>query len=163
MRCDGRNTFLGIGGNRDIVIALLDTYEYAKLQPVNLLKNLYDCDYYTQLWSIWQYFIDHVYYKEDEGNKQYLKTPARILRDGKGDCKSFSIFFASCLHCLGIPFVFRFVGFNAQRPRTYTHVYVVANPNTSAEVILDAVETDSTGMPIFNYARNYVTHKDIAA
>lgn len=161
MYSDGRNTFLGIGGNRDIVHALLDTYEYAKLQPADILRDIYDCDYYTQLWSIWNYFVDRVYYKEDEGNKQYLKTPARILNDGDGDCKSFSIFFGSCLYCLGIPFVFRFVGFNHKRPRTYTHVYVVANPNTSAQVILDAVETDNTGMPIFNYARDYVTKKDI--
>lgn len=162
MRTDGKNTFLRIGGNSAVMSDMLDTYDMYKYTPTTILSEIQNCDYATQIMSVWQYFNEKVVYREDEGNEQLLKTPARLLEIGYGDCKSFSIFFGACLKCLGIPFVFRFVGFSHDEPKTYTHVYVVALPYTSSQIILDAVERDENGTPKFNYARPFLYCKDIA-
>lgn len=162
MRADGRNTFLKVGTNGDIIKLMIETYDLSKKQAKELVSELEYTDYQTQCRLIWDYFITNVRYRLDPGDNQFLKTPARLLADGHGDCKSYSLFFASCLHCLHIPFVFRFVSFSNSKKSVYSHVYVVAMPGTTEQIIFDAVETDVNGKPIFNYARPFIYNKDIA-
>lgn len=158
MRAQFKQNYLGVGSNNDIISAIVTTYHQYKNQPAELVENIADCDYQTQCETIWEYFNENIVYQLDKQNYQFFKTPARLLADGNGDCKSFSIFFASCLHCLDIPFVFRFVNFGG---RFFTHVYVVANPGAENQVIFDAVEKDSTGTPIYNYARPFYKKLDV--
>lgn len=153
-----KKNYLGVGSNSEIIKAVIITYNQYKNQTSELVENILDCDYNTQCNTLWEYFNENVIYQLDENNYQFFKTPARLLADGNGDCKSFSIFFASCLHSLNIPFVFRFVNFSG---RFFTHVYVVANPDTENQIIFDAVETDSTGTPIYNYARPFSKKLDV--
>ena len=103
--------------------------------------------------NIFQYVVDNVRYRED-GDEQQIKTPARLLSDGVGDCKSMSLFVASCLRCLDIPAVFRYVSFAADN--VPTHVYVV----TGSGIVIDPVERVS-GQPRFDYARPYTHKQDI--
>jgi len=159
-RPDYKNKLLKIGFNKDVVSYLLQVYEESKKQCCKLVGQLVGLSYRDQIYSIWNYFIENVVYQEDQGNDQCLKTPARLLAEGVGDCKSYSLFFASCLHCLNIPFVFRFVSFD--NATDFQHVYIVACPYTSQQIILDAVEKDKFGVPIFNYARDFLFNKDIA-
>lgn len=158
MRVENKKTFVVAGYNNDVLKCVLDTYSVSKNQTNSILNEIRDCDYNTQCEAIFGYLIDKVTYREDPDGVQLVKTPARLLHDGVGDCKSMSIFIASCLHCLGIPFVFRFVGFTNNQ--IYSHVYVVANPGTAKQVILDPVERID-GEPVYDYAREYVVKKDI--
>lgn len=158
MVADYKTNYLGIGKNKDIIQAIVHTYDRYKVQVSDLVADLVDQDYDTQCETIWTYFNDNVRYYLDKENYQFFKTPARLLADGSGDCKSFSIFFGSCFHNLNIPFVFRFVSFGG---KYYTHVYVVAYPGTSDEIIFDAVEKDANDQPIYNYARPFVKKLDI--
>lgn len=158
MRVDNRKTFVVAGYNHDVLRCVIDTYNASKEQTNSILNYIRDCDYNTQCEAIFGYLIDNVTYREDPGGVQLVKTPARLLHDGVGDCKSMSIFIASCLHCLGVPFVFRFVGFTSNQ--IYSHVYVVANPGTDKQIILDPVERID-GEPVYNYARKYKVKKDI--
>ena len=104
--------------------------------------------------KIFDYVLDHVRYREDGSEEQQIKTPARLLADGVGDCKSMSLFVASCLRCLDIPAVFRYVSFAADN--VPTHVYVV----TRSGIVIDPVERVA-GQPLFDYARPYTHKQDI--
>lgn len=158
MKIDGKKTFIVSGYNKDVLRVVLDTYELSKEQTYEIVEEIRECDYQTQCEAIFGYLIEKVQYKEDPNGVQLVKTPARLISDGIGDCKSMSIFIASCLHCLGIPFVFRFVGFGKEK--IYNHVYVVANPGTSKQLIIDPVERVD-GEPVFDYARSFIHKKDV--
>ena len=158
MKIDGKKTFIVSGRNKDVLRVVLDTYELSKEQTNELVEEIRGCDYTTQCEAVFGYLIENVTYREDTDGVQLVKTPARLIHDGVGDCKSMSIFIASCLHCLDIPFVFRFVGFG--KDKIYNHVYVVANPDTSKQLILDPVERVD-GEPVFDYARSFIHKKDV--
>jgi hypothetical protein len=158
MKIDGQKIFVVSGYNDSVVDCVIDTYEQFKNQTSQLVDDIRAEDYETQCKSVFGYLLDNVVYREDPDGVQFVKTPARLILDGVGDCKSMSIFIGSCLHCLGIPFVFRFVGFSPRK--IYNHVYIVANPGTEKEIILDAVERID-GEPVFDYARQFTVKKDI--
>ena len=158
MRSDGKNTYLLEGLNKDVVRCVVECYRKWREQPLDIVDDLYGLDICEQSWDIFNYLIENVRYKEDEAGYQWIKSPARLLADGEGDCKSMSLFIASCLHCLGRKGVFRFVNFDGSDQ--WTHVYIVV-VDGNKELILDAVERDSNGMPVFDYARSYKKKLDI--
>lgn len=114
--------------------------------------------------NIWQYLLDHIKYRADVG-KQEIKSPARLINDRSGDCKSYSLFTAVILRYLNIPHVFRFVSYDKRKEAT--HVYVMAQlPSHSGEglggeVIIDAVATIQAGQT-FNKELKYTYHCDMA-
>ena len=103
--------------------------------------------------------VNNTRYKLDKDGEQLIKSPARFLADGCGDCKSYTMFIACCLHCLGIPCIVRFVNFDGGDQ--WTHVYPVAIDENGNEIIMDACETDSDRVPLFGYAREFAKKKDI--
>ena len=158
MKADGRNTFIRRGKNRDVIQVLMETYAMYKRQCATLVAPLATEDEETVLQTVFRYVLDNVRYREDPMPRQDIRTPARLLADGVGDCKSMALFIASCLHCLGIQFVFRFVSFNGSA--IYSHVYIVARPGTEWQRTLDPVERVD-GKPVYDYARPYTLKLDI--
>lgn len=159
MISDGRNTLLVDGKNSDILTAWEQCYAQFREQPRELVSELQGYgDIDSKCQAIFGYLLDNVDYKVDADGVQMIKSPARLLRDHEGDCKSFTLFIASCLHCLGIRHIVRFVNFDGGTQ--YTHVYPVALDEQGYEIILDACEKDEHGMPIYDYARNYKKKKD---
>lgn len=158
MRPNFLNIFRTRGNNEDVINEVLAVFDDYKEQPSRIVAPLMGYDYTTICRTIFDYVIEHVIYKEDPDGVQYVKTPARLISDGVGDCKSMSIFIASCLYCLQVPFCFRFVSFNDMF--IYTHVYIAVMPGTEYEIILDPVERVK-GLPAFNYARPYAVKKDV--
>lgn len=135
---DRKNVLVKKGHNTgDIVREVLDTYKASKQQLADFAKRLAGTSsQYDTCKKIFDFVKQNIRYQEDPPGKQWVKTPARLFADKVGDCKSFSIFCASCLHNAGIPGVFRFVSFtNSDIP---THVYVVALVN-GREVKIDPV------------------------
>lgn len=157
MVADGRNTLITVGLNNDVVRSELACYERWKEQPCELVQNLRGsvderCE------AIFAYLTDHVVYKLDDEGNQYIKSPARLLKDGCGDCKSLTMFLACCLHCMGIEHIIRFVNYDGGNQ--YTHVYPVAIDEDGNEIALDACEKDQDGVILYNYARAFKKHKD---
>lgn len=158
---------MGRGRTRDIAREVISCYRDYSTQCAEIVEPLKEMDYETQCRSVFDYVCKNVRYIADAGD-QLIKSPARLLADGYGDCKSMSIFTASCLTCLKIPFVFRFVSFT--NSDNYTHVYIVACPDTENQIIIDPVErtdmngnfVDSTiGNFVFNKARPYKRKMDV--
>lgn len=148
------------GLNGDIVDCWKACYEIFKDQPKDIVKNLRGCDVDSTCQAIFGYMIDHTYYKLDKDGEQLIKSPARLIADGCGDCKSYTMFIACCLHCLGIPCKVRFVNFDGGTQ--YTHVYPVAVDEYGNEIIMDACELDDDNETVlYDYARPFSKKKDI--
>lgn len=159
MIADGKNKLLCVGINTDVLDCWTKCYELFKEQPREIL-----CDVQThgniddKCQDIFGYLCNNVRYKLDDDGKQYIKSPARLIHDGCGDCKSLTMFIACCLHCLGIRHIVRFVNFDGGTQ--YTHVYPVAIDEQGNEIIMDMCETDNDGTPIYDYARPYKRKKE---
>lgn len=107
--------------------------------------------------NIFDYLLKNIRYvaDTDTGQGEMVRTPARLVHDAQGDCKSYSLFTAVVLRWLGIPHVFRFVSYD--RRKEATHVYVVADKN----IIIDAVAGSQLGYP-FGKEKEYTYRCDMA-
>lgn len=110
------------------------------LKQDNLLGN-YMCDFaqaysadYTSMNALWNFTHKYIKYVADQPGLEVVKDPRVTWKHRSGDCKSFSIFIASVLKCLGIPYRYRFAAYSPGDP---THVYVIAKINNQ-DVIMDA-------------------------
>lgn len=161
MIADGRNTFLKFGDNSDIVACWCKCYEQFKDQPKDIIADevRYAESTDKKCQAIYAYMIKNTYYRLDNDGEQLIKSPARMLQDHCGDCKSYTMFIASCLYCLGIPCKVRFVNFDGGKQ--YTHVYPVAIDESGKEIVMDACELNEQGIPYYDYARPYSKKKDI--
>ena len=159
MISDGVNKLLAIGLNDDVLSSEISCYEQYKEQPKDIVINIrYGLTTDQKCEAIFNYLTQNVVYRLDKVGDQYIKTPARLLSDGYGDCKSLAMFINCCLHCLDIPHIFRFVNFDGGSQ--YTHVYAVAIDENGNEIILDPCEKDDDGVILYNFARPYVKKKD---
>ncbi|MBO5369006.1 transglutaminase domain-containing protein [Methanocorpusculum sp.] len=161
MHTDGRNTFLMAGLNGDIITCWKKCYEQFKEQPRDIItpevRNAATVDEKCQ--AIFGYMVTNTRYMVDRDGEQLIKSPARLIADGVGDCKSYTMFIASCLHCLGIPCKVRFVNFDGGSQ--YTHVYPVAIDEQGNEIPMDACELDEDGTPLYDFARRYMKKKEL--
>lgn len=160
MTADGRNTYLMSGFNSDIVSCWRKCYEQFKEQPRDLVADILgEGTVDERCQAVFGYMVTNTYYQLDRDGEQLIKSPARLLADGCGDCKSYTMFIACCLHCLGIPCKVRFVNFDGGSQ--YTHVYPVAVDENGNEIVMDACELDTDGTPLYDYARRYSKKKEL--
>jgi hypothetical protein len=83
--------------------------------------------------NIFDFLMQNIHYKVD-GDNQKIKLPSAFLREKEGDCKSYSLFTASILANLKIPFSFTYASYNPT-DNTPEHIYVT----TKQGCIIDAV------------------------
>ena len=103
--------------------------------------------------NIWEFVKTQIPYVLDPAGEQWIKSPGRLWQEKAGDCKSFSVFTASCLKNLGIPYGYRFASYH-KTDSTATHVYVYV-PIGNKEIILDSVWTGP-----FNTQKQYTFKED---
>jgi len=132
----------------DIIKAILDTHpkykdDYKKLsiyfKGVNELKS---CE------KIWNFLKKNIRYVVESEQKQYVRSPAAILKQAVSDCKCFSLFAGGICEALGMNFCYRFASYNNYNKQP-GHVFVVVNPGTSNEIWIDPV------LSYFNYKKPY--------
>ena len=158
MISDGKNKLLITGLNGDIITCWKKCYEDYKDQTRELVADIRGGSVDEQCQAIFGYMIANTRYQLDADGEQLIRSPARFLADGCGDCKSYTMFIASCLHSLGIPCKVRFVNFDGGNQ--YTHVYPVAIDENGNEIIMDACELNEQGIPYYDYARRYMKKKE---
>lgn len=155
LQIDGRNTIKKRRGTtRDIINEVLNTYQDTWHTTAELAESLRRGTEEETCRAVFDFIIENVNYNEDPDGVQWIRTPARLLHDGEGDCKSMAILSASLLNNLRIPCFFRFVSFS--KNNQITHVYTV----TESGIIIDPVERVN-GQPVFNYASDYTYKKDM--
>ncbi len=155
LQIDGRNTIKKRRGTtKDIINEVLNTYQDTWHTTADLAESLRRGTEEETCRAVFDFIVENVNYNEDPDGVQWIRTPARLLHDGEGDCKSMAILSASLLNNLGIPCFFRFVSFS--KNNQITHVYTV----TESGIIIDPVERIDGG-PVFNYASQYTYKKDM--
>lgn len=145
------------GDNEDVQMAVCGVFETQRWQMSDYVERFRDRPFYQQCLAVFDSLIERVSYHVDPIGEQLIKTPARLLHDGVGDCKSMTVYCASCMWSLGADVIIRFVSFT--KDKNYTHVYCVVS-NGSESYIMDPVERTKSNGYIFNYARPFVYKKD---
>lgn len=136
------------GLTQDIIDAIINSHNTHKNQLFKIAKYFRRETEKETARAIWKFIKQNFTYARDEAGKQLIAAPAYILYEALGDCKSYSLFAASILHCLKIPFAFRFTSYDKEQ--LYTHVYIC-----SKNFILDSV------LEQFNKEKEYKYKKDI--
>lgn len=160
MVADGKNILLVEGINRDVLESIETCYNRWKDQPRDICRGILNKSIDEKCEAIFGALASRTTYKLDPDGIQQIKSPARLLKDGKGDCKSLAMFINCCLHSAGVPrHCFRFVNFDGGDQ--YSHVYAVAWDEQGREIVMDACEKDEDGVILMDYARPYSKKRDI--
>lgn len=106
--------------------------------------------------NIHNFLRQYVPYQVEPGSSQTTKTLPRMLNDANqglgSDCKHYSVFSATILDALGIPFVYRLAGYVSNTPQ---HIYTVIKDG-SKEILLDAV------LPQYDYEKKPLKKYDMS-
>jgi hypothetical protein len=118
--------------NKDIRDLLVNLVPQAKAQMVEFSKSFRGRNSKETCKKIFDYIKSNFTYVAD-GGEQIIKLPSALLKKRVGDCKSYSLFTASILENLKIPYKFVYTSYNSNPiPQ---HVYVI----TEDGCIIDAV------------------------
>ena len=135
--------------NKDIRDLLEKLVPKAKGQMVEFSKRFKGSTDEQTCRNIFNYLMNHFTYLAD-GEEQIIKLPSALLKKKIGDCKSYSLFTASVLENLGIPYTIVYTSYNANPiPQ---HVYII----TQKGCIIDAVygKFNQEKPPTFKYKKN---------
>ena len=159
LRVNNESTLINPKGvTSDIVTAVIDCYQRnVGTVPQSLLRIVADCDTENIAYNIFVWISDNIRYKKDPDGQQWVKTPARLIYDGCGDCKSYSILLCSVLTIMGVKNKFRFVSYDGTT--NYSHVYPVAIID-GEEIPVDVVAWQQKGVE-FGKEVEYTNKKDI--
>jgi|CXWL01.1.fsa_nt_gi transglutaminase-like putative cysteine protease len=131
--------FFGDVNTQGIIDTVLYADEKCKAYTVQFAKTLRSEQLFDTCKNIWDFIKTQIPYVLDKRGYQWIKSPGRLWQEKSGDCKSFSVFAASCLKNLGIKYGYRFTSYDPN-DKTPTHVYVYV-PLPRGEIIIDAVWT----------------------
>lgn len=92
--------------------------------------------------EIYDFLSNKLIYAEDGDKYQVIQMPNALLKNGFGDCKSFTVFASHCLNKLGIPHNIVFCNFHGQNPNSW-HVFV-----QTKSCVLDGTNPDFNKLPL---------------
>ena len=118
--------------NKDIRDLLVKLVPKAKAQMVTFAQNFKGKNPQDTCKKIFDYIKSNFSYVAD-GGEQIIKLPSALLRKKVGDCKSYSLFTASILENLKIPYKFVYASYSSNPiPQ---HVYVVTENGCIIDVV----------------------------
>lgn len=91
---------------------------------IEIAKEVADLAPKQQILTVANFLLKTVYYQPDPPNLQQIKTPNRLLRDGRGNCVHYTIFLATIAKILELPVQLKLVSFDN---KNFTHIYPVIN------------------------------------
>ncbi len=108
---------------------------------------------YSVCEKLWYWVKYHIKYEKDERGIEQVRSPRRLVHDGKGDCDCMTTFISACLHSLKIPYITRITKYTEPN---FQHIYpiVVVPLGKGGQIIMDCVASR------FNYEVPYSEKKD---
>lgn len=150
---NGKRTINKIGAlNPDIISVIHNNFPIAVKQTDLFSRDFKGKNNLESAFKIWSFLRNSIKYKKDSDQNQDIRLPNRLVSDGYGDCKSFSLFAASILANIGMPVNFRYVSYS--RSPIPTHVYVTSKDERGNEIIIDGVYN------LFNKESKFTFKKD---
>ena len=101
-------------------------------------------DYKAEARLLHEWVRDRIRWTRDVRGYETLQYPYRTIEFGAGDCDDKSILLATFALLVGMPAKFRAIGADPDRKKTFTHVYVMLNPNGDGRTWVAADPTVST-------------------
>jgi hypothetical protein len=135
--------------NGDIITVLEKNFPRAVEQTKEFARQFETGSRIASAKKVWEFLKSHITYLKDSHDAQQIKLPSRFIKDGTGDCKSYSLTAASLLANLGIPVSFRYGNYGSGT--VPTHVYVVAKDENGHNIIVDGVWKYFNSEKIPNY------------
>lgn len=126
-----------------------------------LAQRLKGKDLQTTAQNDWNFIFKHIQYVEDEPGKEQVRSPRRLIHEGKGDCDCFTVTLSSLLLNQRIPHFLRIMKQNAGGE--WSHIYIVVPKNGRVDkkltsrteyIVIDCVTHK------FDYEAPKVQHKD---
>jgi hypothetical protein len=116
---------------RDIIFYLCAAVPAASAQVKPYITNIIDPtgNVYKDAKRVAEYIYSNLKYVQDGYDKQKIQLPGRLLNNGTGDCKSFSLLFCACMNALGYKNGFRFASYKANKTPTHVYNFVLDNQN----------------------------------
>ncbi|MFZ4056969.1 MAG: hypothetical protein ACOYKE_02470 [Ferruginibacter sp.] len=127
-----------VGVTKDIIETVLYADKKGAWYTETFAPTLKGKDVFETCKNIWAFVKSQIPYVVDPRGQQIIKSPGRLWAEKKGDCKSFSLFTASCLKNLGIGYGYRFASYDSH-DSTPTHVYIFVPLKNGKEIIMDSV------------------------
>lgn len=135
--------------NKDIRDLLEKLVPKAKGQMVEFSKRFKGNTDEQTCRNIFNYLMNHFTYIAD-GEEQIIKLPSALLKKKIGDCKSYSLFTASILENLGIPYTITYASYNSNPiPQ---HVYIVTQKGCIIDAVYGKFNQEKT--PIYKYKKD---------
>ena len=135
--------------NKDIRDLLVKLVPKAKAQMVTFSKQFKGRTQQETCKNIFDYIKSNFTYVAD-GGEQIIKLPSALLRKRVGDCKSYSLFTASILENLKIPYKFVYTSYSANPiPQ---HVYVVTENGCIIDVVYGTFNAEKK--PTYKYTQD---------
>ena len=85
-----------------------------------IANKIKSCCSYKMAKSAFDIVVGMIQYVPDPQGMEYVRAPIHCLKEKKGDCDDMSCLFASIMHSLGVPVMFKAI---AWRRYEFTHVY----------------------------------------
>jgi len=135
--------------NKDIRDLLVKLVPKAKAQMVTFAQNFKGKNPQDTCKKIFDYIKSNFSYVAD-GGEQIIKLPSALLRKKVGDCKSYSLFTASILENLKIPYKFVYASYSSNPiPQ---HVYVVTENGCIIDVVYGIFNEEKK--PTYKYTQD---------
>ena len=135
--------------NKDIRDLLVKLVPKAKAQMVTFAQKFKGRTPQETCKNIFDYIKSNFTYVAD-GGEQIIKLPSALLRKRVGDCKSYSLFTASILENLKIPYKFVYTSYSANPiPQ---HVYVVTENGCIIDVVYGIFNQEKK--PTYKYTQD---------
>ena len=100
-------------------------------------------DYLGEVRALHGWVVRSLRYVRDPINQELLTAPETLLEVRAGDCDDHAVLLAALLAALGHAVRFVTIGFDANRPESFSHVYLHGQPAGSSRwVPLDAIKKD---------------------
>lgn len=123
---------IDIADNADIRRAITKATPKARMQAKRFAGKFKRSSEKATCRAIFDFLKSNLKYVAD-GDHQVVQLPSALLRNRRGDCKSYSVFTSAVLSNLGIPHHYVYASYTANP--TPGHIYVV----TDSGIIIDAV------------------------
>lgn len=147
------------GGTAEIIETILKADRAAASNVRQLARSMETNDEMQTLLNVWHFTRNRIQYRSDRPGREQIKMPSRLWHEGRGDCKSKSLFIGACCRVLGIEYGYRFA---AYRAGDFTHVYPVARIGGQI-IIVDSVHTVFNQEVTFRNAKTiWMTENKIA-
>lgn len=133
---DGKTHYTERGGIPEIISRIIEADKMAAdYLDCGRVRKEYGANL-EGLKAVFRFVTEKIKYQKDRAGNEVIQLPSRLLKTGKGDCKSLSILIGAFLKCLGVPYFYRFS--RQKGDKNYWHVYPVAVFG-GQKIIMDAV------------------------